>query len=242
MKFLTVIFIFVISLSFAPSSHAAAIDNSLRSGLVFDSIIAKVESDVRWDGASVEVNNLDLSALDLNGKSALIEGFDAIEIVYLGQVRPGKRFTMRVTFIKQKKVLTDALLTAKIRAFKEVVVAVRSLRIRDKVGPGDVRIERMELRDINAPLFTSLSDVIGMRVRRPIRAGAFVKRSYIDPETLMRRGEMIVVVADNGILRIRTKARALKDGYPGSVVEARTVGGKVVFGTVTRRGELSVSF
>ena len=49
-------------------------------------------------------------------------------------------------------------------------------------------------------------------------------------------------MADNGILKIRSKAHALEDGHPGSVVEARTVGGKIVFGTVNERGELAVGF
>jgi len=162
--------------------------------------------------------------------------------VAVSRLQSGKRFTMRLVFLKDDKVLTKVLATARISVFKDVVVAMRSLRIRDKIGAGDVRIERMQLRDLDAAVFVSLDDVVGMRVRRPVRAGAYVKRDYIQPETLVRRGDKVVVVAESGILKIRSRARALEDGYPGSVVEARTVGGKIVFGTVNEKGELAVAF
>jgi len=215
---------------------------SAASDLIYDKVTALVKSDSRWGDASVEVSDLDLSALDSGGKQVAVRGFDAVKVRFLGQVRPGKRFTMRLVFLKDDKVLTKVLATARISVFKDVVVAMRSLRIRDKIGAGDVRIERMQLRDLDAAVFVSLDDVVGMRVRRPVRAGAYVKRDYIQPETLVRRGDKVVVVAESGILKIRSRARALEDGYPGSVVEARTVGGKIVFGTVNEKGELAVAF
>ncbi len=212
------------------------------SALILERVTLEIESDSRWDGAFVEVSELDLSALSRSDKGDLVEGYDDIRVKFLGQVRPGKRFTMKLVFSKDDKPMTEVLATARINAFKDVVVAMRSLRIRDKVGFGDVRVERMQLRELDASVFVSVKDVVGMRVRRPIRAGAYLKRNYIQPETTIRRGDKVIVVAESGVLRVRSKARALEDGYPGSVVEARTVGGKVVFGTVNERGELSVAF
>lgn len=241
-KIFTLIALIVLMLSFGVKAGAVTTDSGLSSALVFDRVVAEIESDSRWNDASIDVEDLDLSSLTRNGKESAIKGFDSVNVEYLGQIRPGKRLTIRLVFSKEGQALTDVIVTARIRVYKDVVVAMRSLRIRDKVGMGDVRIERMELREIDAPVFISVSDVIGMRVRRPIRAGAYVKRNYIDPETLIRRGESVIVVAENGLVKIRTKARALEDGFPGSVVEARTAGGKVIFGTVTKSGELSVSF
>ncbi len=210
--------------------------------LLSDKVTTEIESDSRWGDASVEVSDLDLSAFARNGKEAAATGFDAVRVRFLGQIRPGKRFTMRLVFLKDGKALTDVLATARVRVFKDVVVAMRSLRIRDRIGSGDVRIERVQLKDLDAPVFVSLVDVVGLRVRRPFRAGAYIKRDYVQPETLVRRGDKVIVVADNGILKIRSKARALEDGYSGSVVEARTSGGKIVMGTINERGELAVAF
>ncbi|VAW37463.1 hypothetical protein MNBD_DELTA02-464 [hydrothermal vent metagenome] len=236
--FFTVLMVFFagFGLLFAPVAARGS------SALLSDKVTAAIESDSRWGDASVEVSDLDLSALGRNGKGAAAAGFDAVQVRFLGQVRPGRRFNMKLVFLKDDKVLTDVMATARISVFKDVVVAMRALRIRDRIGAGDVRIERTQLRALDAPVFVSLADVVGMRVRRPFRAGAYVKREYVQPETLVRRGDKIIVVADNGVLKIRSKARALEDGYPGSVVEARTAGGKVIFGTVNKRGELSVAF
>ncbi len=237
---LLLVFISVIALVAGSSFIAAAAP--VGNALILEEVTQAIKSDSRWGGAFIEISELDLSALSRRGKGALIEGYDNITVKFLGQVRPGKRFTMKLVFSKDDKPMTEALATARINAFKDVVVAMRSLRIRDKVGFGDVRVERMQLRELDAPVFVSVKDVVGMRVRRPIRAGAYLKRNYIQPETTIRRGDKVIVVAESGILRVRSKARALEDGYPGSVVEARTVGGKVVFGTVNERGELSVAF
>lgn len=234
------VIISVLALVIGTSAVAYAVP--VGNALIVEMVTQKIESDSRWDGASVVVSELDISALSRSGKGDLIKGYDDITVRFLGQVRPGRRFTMKLVFFKDGKSMTESLATARLNAFKDVVVAMRSLRIRDKVGFGDVRVERMQLRELDAPVFISVSDVVGMRVRRPIRAGAYLKRDYIQPETTIRRGDKVIVVAESGFLKVRSKARALEDGYLGSVVEARTVGGKVVFGTVNKRGELSVTF
>ena len=181
--FAFIIMTFVALLAASLPASAAPVGNAQ----ILDRVTAAVETDSRWRGAVVEVSDLDLSALERHGKVNAVRGFDAVKVEFLGQVRPGKRFTMKVVFLKDGKKLTDLLAMARISLFRDVVVAMRSLRIRDKVGGGDVRIERMQLREIDAPVFVSVADVVGMRVRRPIRAGAYIKKGYIQPETTIRR-------------------------------------------------------
>jgi len=53
------------------ASYAAAAP-SAASDLIYDKVTALVKSDSRWGDASVEVSDLDLSALDSGGKQVAV--------------------------------------------------------------------------------------------------------------------------------------------------------------------------
>ncbi len=168
--------------------------------------------------------------------------FDGVRIEAPYGVRPARRVPVTVVLVRDGVAVKRLWATVRVRVFKDVVVAARTLKIHEKVGPGDVRVERVELKDLSTGVVGSLDEVVGMMVRRPVRAGSYIKRNYLEPETLVRRGEAVTVVAESRTMRIRTVATALEDGYPGSFIEARTAGGKSLFGLVTENGDLLVRF
>jgi flagella basal body P-ring formation protein FlgA len=109
------------------------------------------------------------------------------------------------------------------------IIAVRPL------GRGDViRAADIELRTMEAPAkthgqryaFDSVDKLIGMEAKQSIQPGDVVMSDVVQSPILVKRGDRIAVVAQSGGIRVRTSAKALRDGARGDLVQVEAIGSK----------------
>lgn len=131
--------------------------------------------------------------------------------------------------------------SAKVKVFKDALVAMRTLKMRTKIMPEDVKLARIELGDA-ADSFSSVEEIEGMVARRPVVAGSVIKRDYVRPETVVKRGEKVSLRIEGPAIMIRSKGIAADDGHMGAMVGVRTASGKEVAGRVSGPGEVAVGF
>jgi flagella basal body P-ring formation protein FlgA len=110
-----------------------------------------------------------------------------------------------------------------------MVVALRS------IGRGDViRAADIEVRTMDAPAksngqrsaFDSVEKLIGMEAKQSIQAGDVVMSDVVQSPILVKRGDLVTVVAQSGGIRVRTSAKALRDGARGDLVQVEAIGSK----------------
>jgi flagella basal body P-ring formation protein FlgA len=107
-----------------------------------------------------------------------------------------------------------------------VVVAVQP------IARGDVfTAAHIELRAVDyTPKATdrravvdSVEKLIGMEARQAIQAGDVVFTDQVQAPVLVKRGEVVTVSSQAGGIRIRTTARARRDGARGELVEVESL-------------------
>ncbi|HHL40628.1 MAG TPA: flagellar basal body P-ring formation protein FlgA [Deltaproteobacteria bacterium] len=152
------------------------------------------------------------------------------------------RVSVAVRLVKDGSEVGTVWATAVVRLYRDVVVALRRLRINDRIGPGDVRVARVESRQIPATALGDPAQAVGMLVKRPIRAGAVISSEYVKPEPLVMRGDRVTVLATSGAVRIKLPAVALEDGHAGATIGVRMSTGKRVAGRVESDGTVTVVF
>lgn len=131
--------------------------------------------------------------------------------------------------------------SARVKVFKEAVIALRTLKARTKITPDDVKLARVELGE--APeSFSSVVELSGMVAKRPVIAGSVIKRDYVRPETVVKRGEKVALMIEGPSMRIRSYGVAAEDGHRGGIIAVRTASGKEVAGEVTGPGEIAIGF
>jgi flagella basal body P-ring formation protein FlgA len=79
----------------------------------------------------------------------------------------------------------------------------------EKITKDDVKAMRMETRDV-ADTLGSTEEAVGMLARRPIAAGTVIKREYLKPQVIVKRGERIVVSVENDRLKVKSMGTALE--------------------------------
>ena len=131
--------------------------------------------------------------------------------------------------------------SARVRVFKEAVVALRPMKAKTKIKAADIKTAKVELIEASSA-FASVDEIEGMVVKRPINAGAVIKREFVKKETIVKRGEAVALMVEGPSIRIRSHGVATEDGHKGAVIAVRTASGKEVPGLVTGPGEIVIGF
>lgn len=131
--------------------------------------------------------------------------------------------------------------SARVRVFKEAIVALRPMKAKTKITLDDVKTARVELIEATAA-FASVDEIEGMVAKRPITAGSVIKKEYVRPETVIKRGEKVALMIEGPSIRIRSHGVAAEDGHMGGTIAVRTASGKEVPGLVSGPGEIVIGF
>ncbi|REJ87086.1 MAG: flagella basal body P-ring formation protein FlgA [Planctomycetota bacterium] len=104
-----------------------------------------------------------------------------------------------------------------------VVVALADLPRGTTIVASDVRLEEVSNSRSVAAAATSLAEVVGKETTTSLRAGKPVASRQLREPLLVKRGELVRVVAINGGVVIRTTALAKNDGSLNQLIPVETV-------------------
>ena len=164
-----------------------------------------------------------------------------IDISPVGSIRPGVVCSFRLRYPVSDGSLRTTIVAARVLLYDRVVVAARDLPPRTRIGPQDVRLEERSVGSIFGKPFRDTSEVIGKETRGTIRRGSVLTGSALETPSLVRRGEIVKVVAACNNVQVETTGRALESGGLGDQVLVRNPSsGRSVRGEVIGPGRVLV--
>ena len=104
-----------------------------------------------------------------------------------------------------------------------LVHALRPLRRGDVVRPVDVNLVEVPLGQLSDDVCRDVEDVVGQVVKQPISAGDPVLANEIQAPILVRRGELVTVVALAAGVRVKTEGRAVHQGSYGDLITVESL-------------------
>lgn len=110
-------------------------------------------------------------------------------------------------------------LRGKLEVFETVAVAARPLGRGERLSAADIELQRQDVSHLSGGYHSSLDAVVGMEVRRSVRAGMVLNRSVIRPPILVNRGERVSITAANGAVQVSMEGKALASGARGELIE-----------------------
>ncbi len=112
-------------------------------------------------------------------------------------------------------------LGVQIHRFDTVLVARHSLPRGTLLDDEDVMTVRRDVAGLNGGYFRSVAEIRHMVARRSLRKGRVLTPSLVTPPRLVRRGQLVTILARAGSLTIRVKGKALADGRRGDTIRVR---------------------
>ncbi len=116
---------------------------------------------------------------------------------------------------------------------QSVVTLTRSLPAGHRIAAGDIALLSTDVARLTGGYRRSAESVIGQRLRRAANAGSIVSDDLLQAETLILRGQSVMLVTDGDVLQVRVSGTALSDGALHERVRVKNVSsGRIVEGVV----------
>jgi flagella basal body P-ring formation protein FlgA len=121
----------------------------------------------------------------------------------------------------------------RIEVLRDEVVAARAVRSGSILTGEDLRlVKRWSLR-IMPDAVSDLNEAIGKRLTSQLRAGAALSARMLRDAPLVRKGQMVRVLFDNGSMQISTIGMPEEDGAAGGMVRIRNLtSNKIIYAKV----------
>jgi flagella basal body P-ring formation protein FlgA len=133
-------------------------------------------------------------------------------------------------------------ISARIDVFGPVLITRYPLTRGDLIREDDLEQVERNIADLPYGYYRDTEPLRGMLTKRTIAAATVVTPQMLQAPKLIKRGERVTVVAESGVLSIRTVGKALSDGKSGDMVRVQSEGSnKVVNGIVVSQGVVKVT-
>lgn len=114
-----------------------------------------------------------------------------------------------------------------------VLILKRPVARETRLTPADVTIETRTAAGPGNAYLTTLADLNGRVVKRPLAAGTTLAVEMFVPDLIVRHGQQVTLLAAAGGMEVRAAGRALTDGAAGARVQVQNLSSlRVIEGVV----------
>ena len=101
---------------------------------------------------------------------------------------------------------------ANIEVLAEMVVTKRPLRRYQLITEDTIQVKKMYLTKTKPNIVTSREDILGKRTKRAINANVVLRKDDIELPPLVRRGQLVTIIAESDGIKITTLGEVRKSG------------------------------
>ena len=105
--------------------------------------------------------------------------------------------------------------TATVEVFTNVVVTKKPLGRHKPITEDDIEMQRMDLANLPSDVITDPEVILGQRTRRAIGSQTVLRSNLVEFPPLLKRGDIVVIIAETGGFKITTLGQVKKKGRLG---------------------------
>ncbi len=148
-----------------------------------------------------------------------------------------------ITFTVNGKVYRKVPVRGRIRVKRKVIRTAKKIEKGELIEKKDLLGISESTERISKDDITSLDQVIGKRATTTIQSGRVIKLRMVEVPPAVKKGDRVVIKAENGTIEITALGRVLEDARSGEQVRVINVSsGKELFATVVGHGQVAVAF
>lgn len=144
------------------------------------------------------------------------------------------RIRVQVEFVVGDRPVKTTWITADVGLYGKVIVTRRPVARGETLAGDDVTIDRRDLSELPRDVLTNPDEVIGHVTRLALTPAAVLRREHLNDPTTVHRGDVVLLIAERGRLRITAPGEVREDAGVGEQVRVvnrtsrRDVVGRVV--------------
>jgi flagella basal body P-ring formation protein FlgA len=132
---------------------------------------------------------------------------------------------------------------ARIAVMADVVTVAKPLGKHQHIQLADLTLQRHDLADLGADAIRRMEDAVGRRTTRMIYPDTVLQTGMIAMPPLVKRGDVVKIVAAAGSMTITATGRVKEQGRIGEMIRVMNTGSKrIILARVTGPGSVQVDF
>ncbi|MBI5063028.1 MAG: flagellar basal body P-ring formation protein FlgA, partial [Desulfatitalea sp.] len=116
--------------------------------------------------------------------------------------------------------------SAYIEVWQAVVLTAKPLGRNQPITREDLQLETMNMARVPANAILSMDQLIGRRANRAIAVNSILRVDQVDLPPIVRKGDVVQVLAESAQLKITTQAVAQENGGVGQKIQVMNVASK----------------
>lgn len=141
------------------------------------------------------------------------------------RIDPGHlgRQSLAVSLLVNGREQARLRLSANLQRLGEVVLTTRRINRGEVLTAADLMVHRREIGSLGGGAVADPQMAVGKQLRTSLQAGAVVFENLLENPPVVRRGDRVRIVADNGRLRVSTLGEAREIGAKGDLIRVRNL-------------------
>lgn len=190
------------------------------------------QAQAQYDNPQLVMGSLD-SRLRLQACGSDLETFSQTVNLGIGKQTIGVKCHFPVSW--------TVYVPVKVKVFKSIVVASRSLNANTILTEDDLMMTRRDISVLRQAYVMDINQLVGQQLKYATTAGSALKVNAVKQQKIVRRGEHIMLVASVGTMEVRMSGTAMSDAILGQKVKVKNSSSKrVVEGIVKGPGLVQV--
>ncbi len=136
------------------------------------------------------------------------------------RVLSSSRFSL--IFRVDGKAVKNIAVSATLEALAQVAITTSDLRRGAILSEEHIELAERDLNRLRAPCFNS-DELLGKRLKRSLRKGEVFERSAVAFPPMIKRGGIVTITAQKGILTVTAKGLAKQNGHEGDMIRVRNI-------------------
>jgi flagellar basal body P-ring formation protein FlgA len=201
-------------------------------------VLSYVQGRIPWDRSRVRIGDIRINSGVMLPKGKITYEIHAPKNeALLGNI------PLSVLFMVDGRVHKKVWASVRIEVLTSVVVARRTLRRNHLITEGDIHLQTRDLAGMPNGVITGLEQVLGKKTKRKIEGNTVLRSDLIEFPPLVRRGDMVRIVAESGGLRITAFGKIMGKGRRGDRVRVVNLdSNKSIYARVQNSSTVRVDF
>jgi flagellar basal body P-ring formation protein FlgA len=131
----------------------------------------------------------------------------------------------------------------RIEVQRELVVSTKSLGKDSIINASDVILQKKWVRSIPINSISNMDDVVGKSITVTVRPNTEIMRNMVKEVMAVKRGKLVQIFLDSGVMKITTTGLSEEDGAEGSMIKVRNLtSNKIIYARVIGDAKVRIDF
>jgi len=153
----------------------------------------------------------------------LPEGNISYRVVPLKEMKLSGIMNIPVIFKVDGRKQKEVLSRVDIEWLSEVVIAKRPLGRNHIISIEDIDSVEKDITKLPLNVITASEDVLGKRTKRKIDSRTVLRTDLVELPPVVRRGDVVTIIAESGCLKISARGKIKKKGHVGEILKVENL-------------------